>query len=164
MGIVVSDTSPIRALGHLHLLRVLGPLFGSVLVPPAVVRELSAPVVGVAPLDLAAFAFIRTQAPTDASIAKRVRQCSPPLDAGESEAIALALELKIGTVLIDEAAGRDAASRLGLIPVGVLGVLIRAKKRGLIPKVGPLLDQMVNELAFRVSAELRRTVLDLAGE
>jgi hypothetical protein len=44
------------------------------------------------------------------------------------------------TSLIDEAAGREMARRLGLLPIGVLGTLVRAKQRGPIGVVGPLSD------------------------
>jgi predicted nucleic acid-binding protein len=46
----------------------------------------------------------------------------------------LALELHASAVLIDEAAGREMASRLRFLPIGVLGTLVRAKQRGLRPK------------------------------
>jgi len=46
-------------------------------------------------------------------------------------------------VLIDEEAGRAAARRLGLLPLGVLGTLVRAKQRGLIDRVDPLVASLV---------------------
>jgi hypothetical protein len=86
------------------------------------------------------------------------------LDPGESEALALALELGISVILIDEAAGRVAAVRLGLSPVGVLGTLVRAKQRGLIDSVGPLIEQIQGEIGFFVSQALRAEILRRAGE
>jgi predicted nucleic acid-binding protein len=47
MPVVVSDTSPVRALAHLRLLNILPGLFGRVLIPPAVVTELASPPAGV---------------------------------------------------------------------------------------------------------------------
>jgi len=49
------------------------------------------------------------------------------LDAGESATIALALELGASRILLDETDGRTVAKALGLRPIGVLGVLLRAK-------------------------------------
>ena len=46
---------------------------------------------------------------------------------------------------------------------GTLGVLIDAKRLGIIPAVCPLLDQL-QSLGFRLAAHTRAAVLDLAGE
>ena len=86
------------------------------------------------------------------------------LDPGESEALALAVELGISVILIDEAADRAAAMRLGLLPVGVLGTLVRAKQRGLVDRVEPLIDRLEREIGFFVSQELRAEILRRAGE
>jgi predicted nucleic acid-binding protein len=62
--IVVSDTSPIRALAFLEHLEVLQRLFGTVVIPPAVVEELAHPArvaQGESPVDLSRFPFIETR-------------------------------------------------------------------------------------------------------
>lgn len=59
------------------------------------------------------------------------------LDAGEAEAIALALEHPGSAVLLVEQRGRAYAVTLGVPVVGTFGVLIRAKREGLIPAVHP---------------------------
>ncbi len=56
------------------------------------------------------------------------------------------------------------AKRLGLVPVGVLGLLVRGKQRGLVDLVEPLLDQLEDELGFFISESLCAEVLRLAGE
>jgi predicted nucleic acid-binding protein len=56
------------------------------------------------------------------------------------------------------------AKRLGLSPIGVLGLLVRAKQRGLVTLVQPLLDQLENDLGFFISRSLRSEILRLAGE
>jgi len=86
------------------------------------------------------------------------------LDPGESEALALALELETLAILSDEAAGRKMARRLGLFPIGVLGTLVKAKQRGLISVVGPLIDRLKSELGFFISKPLRDEILRNAGE
>ena len=86
------------------------------------------------------------------------------LDPGESEALVLALELGTMAILIDEAAGRAMAKRVGLLPIGVLGTLVRAKQRGLIDTVAPRIDRLQRELGFLISASLRAQILKSAGE
>jgi predicted nucleic acid-binding protein len=156
MTIVVSDTSPIRAPSHLGLLDVLPTLFGDVRVPPAVERELTA--VGVTLPGGPAF---RTVAPENLKLVARL---VTGLDPGESEAIALAVELDADLLLIDEAKGRAVARSLGLSSRGALGVLLSAKSAGLITSIHPLIARLTGELNFFLSARLIAEVLNLAGE
>ena len=159
--IVISDTSPIRALAGLGLLDLLPILFGTIYVPPAVVSELGRPPADktVVPPDLLPFAQIRPPANR-----RHVQALLNDLDAGESEAIALAVELKADRVLIDEALGRGIATREGLRPMGVLAILAEAKSRKLVREVKPLLDQLRGPLKFFISNSLYRQVLKDLGE
>lgn len=161
MVIVVSDTSPIRALAHLDLLDVLGRIFSAVLIPPAVEQELRHPPRQYAAVDLARYSFIHVQAPRDAFQVQQFRQT---LDPGESEALTLALEVQAQAILIDERAGRNRGAQLGLVVIGTLGILLRAKRKGIISQLAPLLDRLQTELGFFISAELRDDVLSRAGE
>jgi hypothetical protein len=161
LATVVSDTSPIRALAHLELLVVLEALFGQIVVPPAVDTELLHPPVGLPQVNVRKLSFVQIQTPRDID---RVQKLMATLDPGESQALALALEFEGLAILIDEAAGREMARRLGLLPIGVLGTLVRAKQRGLISSVGPLTDRLKSELGFFVSTPLRNEILRIAGE
>ena len=64
---------------------------------------------------------------------------------------------------MDDSEGRRVARELGLGVTGLLGLLIEAKARGLIPAIGRLLDQLVAE-GFWLSEVMRRIVLEAAGE
>lgn len=86
------------------------------------------------------------------------------LDLGEAETLVLSLELGAKLVLLDEKEGRHAALRLGLRPLGILGVLLQSKERGEIAAVLPLLEQLRLEAGFYLADDLYRRVLVLADE
>ena len=86
------------------------------------------------------------------------------VDAGEAEAIALAAELRADLLLLDERKGRAIAARLSIHVMGLLGVLVEAKHRGLIHAIKPIVDDLVRKAGFRVSQELYARVLQAAGE
>lgn len=160
--IVVSDTSPINnlaAISHLHLLH---QLYGTVLIPEAVYRELTDPnfpVAGAA--EVQTFEWIQTRAVSDRTF---VEALSSELDIGEAEAIALAVEIQADQVLMDERRGRLVASRLNLQYTGILGILVEAKSQGLIVEVMPLLDALINDAGFWIAEPLYNSVLQLVNE
>jgi uncharacterized protein len=162
VSVIVSETSSVRALAHLNLLHLLEELYGEVLVPPAVAHELEHPRPASAVLvRVADHLFFRLQAPADDA---RVAALRRALDAGESEAIALAEELKADLLLIDDRRGRAHASRLGFDTMGLVGVLPSAKQAGMISRLAPLIDRLRAELRFFISDVVRAEVLRRAGE
>ena len=102
MSVVVSDTSPLRALAHLGHVEWLVVLFKRVLLPPAVAFELRQPLRAYRPIEVSDWAFLEVLAPTNAA---RVTELRSSLDVGEAEAIALAEEFQADIVLIDEMRG-----------------------------------------------------------
>jgi uncharacterized protein len=141
--IIVSDTSPINnlvAINHLYLLR---QLYGTVIIPEAVYRELTNPNFPVAgATEVQTFDWVQTRTVSDRTL---VEALSNELDIREAEAIALAVEMQADQVLIDERRGRLVASRLNFRYTGILGILVEAKSKGLITEVKPLLDALINE-------------------
>ena len=86
------------------------------------------------------------------------------LDAGETEAIALAVQVKSDVLLIDEKKGRQAARHFGLVVAGVLGELIHAKNSGWIPTVREEIQSLRREARFFVDAGIEHFILSQVGE
>lgn len=93
-----------------------------------------------------------------------IEKLSEILDPGEAEAIALAKELKAELLLIDEKIGREFAVAEHIDCKGAVGILIDAKKKGLILSLKPLLDDLVTNLKFRLSERIYQLALKKAGE
>jgi uncharacterized protein len=115
--IIVSDSGPLAYLVSIGIADHLPDLYGDVFVPPAVVAELRHPKCPVSSWAL--------QLPNWAHVASpRSIAGESPLDLGEREAIALALELRAERLLIDEMQGRQAALAAGLKVAGTLAVIL----------------------------------------
>ena len=159
--IIVSDTSPLRALSHLGLITLLGELYKGGLIPPSVEMELRDSPAGLPEVRLESFDFIHVQAARNLHLVEHLRL---DLDAGEAEALALAVEVGVRVILIDEQDGRAEATRMGLRPIGVLGILVQAREDGLIGMIRPLIEELCREARFFVSRALLERVLRMAGE
>ena len=160
--IVVSDTSPINNLAAINQLDLLQQLYKTVLIPEAVYRELTDPSFPIAgATEVQTFDWIQTRGVNDRTI---VEALSNELDIGEAEAIALAVEIQADLVLIDERRGRLVAAKLNLQYTGILGILVEAKSQGLITKVKPLLDALLNQAGFWIAEPLYNSVLQLVNE
>lgn len=162
--IVVSDTSAITNLAAIGQLQLVSQLYNQVMIPEAVYRELAdinPPVPGT--LEVQNASWIEVRQVSNYEVVKRLRD-EVRLDPGESEAIALALELKADLLLIDERRGRAEADRLGVKITGLLGILVEAKHKKLIVAVKPLVDALITTSEFRVSSALYKQILDIAQE
>ena len=160
--IVISDTSPINNLAAIDQLYLLQQLYGTVFIPEAVYRELTEPSFPLAgSTEVQTFDWIETCAVINRTL---VDSLSDELDIGEAEAIALAVEMEAEQLLIDERRGRLVAARLNLRYTGILGILVEAKSQGLIDRVKPLLDALINQAGFWVAEPLYNSVLRLVDE
>lgn len=162
--IVISDTSIITNLAAIQHLQLLPQLYNQVIIPEAVYRELTdidPPVPG--SIEVQAATWIEIRQVVNRNTVERLQQ-QVRLDLGESEAIALALELSADLLLIDERRGRAEANRLGLRITGILGILLEAKHQNLILAVKPLMDALIATSAFRISSALYNQILDIVGE
>ena len=152
---LVADAS---ALSACNSLPVLDALFGTVLAPEAVYLEVAAkdkphaePLRNylqgkVRQVDMRHFVYLDAYA-----------------DAGETAAMLLYKELEADYLLIDDKRGRKVAALNQIKTVGSLGVLLQAKRAGLIASIAPLLAQLDASPVF-ISRNLVETVLELAGE
>lgn len=159
---IVSNTSPIINLACIDRLDVLPALFGEIAIPDAVFHEIA-----VAHPDAPGASDVRT-APwvRRRSVVNRplVDSLRLELDPGEAEAIACAVEANAQLLLIDERRGRLVALRLGLATTGLMGVLLLARKKGLIVSIRPLLDDLRRVAGFWIGDALYAQVLREAGE
>lgn len=153
MQLVVSDTSPLTALLQIGRADLLPALFDVVVVPTAVRQELMRK-----HPHLPSWLQTRAPAAIPASLA------SADLDAGEIEAIALALEIRADLLLIDEIDGRAAARAHGVKSAGLLGILLRAKEAGILPAVLPVVVLLRDGAGCWFSEDLIERVRLLAGE
>jgi predicted nucleic acid-binding protein len=76
----------------------------------------------------------------------------------------LAIALGADRVIMDENPGRKKAVSLGLNVIGVLGILLIAKRRGLISAIKPLMDDLISQAGFRINRALYLDVLQSAQE
>lgn len=85
------------------------------------------------------------------------------IDKGESSAIALALEIPGSTVILDDFNARKIAIKLGIQVTGTLGVIIRARQKGIISSIKPIIGKL-KQTNFRLSTDLESEALMMAGE
>lgn len=152
--LVIADTSCLIILQKLGLLGLLPRLYDTVTITSVVAEEF----VNLLP----EWIFVKE---VDAPLLTPLLPYK--LDSGEASALALALEYhRTGhvLVLIDDLKGRLAAEHLGIPIKGSLGVLLQAKREGLLPLVRPHLETMRRQTNFRISEALIQKALAEAGE
>ncbi len=160
--IVVSDASPIISLAAIGQLDLLRKLYGKVFIPPVVHNEIIGTEktrFGIPEIETADWLETREIVNQTMVISLQLE-----LDEGEAEAITLAIESKADLLLLDERKGRIIASRLGLRFIGLMGVLVEAKKKGFIPAVKPFLDDLIGKAGFWIRRELYNQILQSVEE
>ena len=160
----VSDTSPILGLSAIGLLELLKNQFETVFIPQAVLNELKVEsgFRGTSHVDQALNESLRKVC--EIQNKPLAQALSLELDKGESESIALAVDLGIQILVMDETMGRERARAMGLQTIGVLGVLLLAKKHKEIRSVCSAMELLRQEVGFFISEDLFEQVLQAAGE
>ena len=157
----IVNTSPLCYLHRAGILHVLPAILGRVIVPSQVVGELSA--------GRARGYDLPDPLVLPWTDVRPVTLLSPQLEpfgflgAGERAVLTLAMANPDLVAIIDELPGRRVAARFGVNVTGTLNVVLAAKRLGHVAAVRPILDRL-QELRFRVSADLRTHILTLAGE
>ncbi|HEX9962944.1 MAG TPA: DUF3368 domain-containing protein [Pyrinomonadaceae bacterium] len=160
--IIVSDTSPVSNLILIQRLYILQKIFFEIIVPPAVDAEILA--LKQFGKDLSEYenaAWINVAQPTNL---QKVQMLQTNLDAGEAQAIVLALETNCDLLLMDERIGTNIARQEGLQTIGLVGVLIKAKERGIIKEVREILKDLKQTSGFWLGDKLQNQILENLGE
>lgn len=164
MNQAVCNSSPIIALSSIKKLTLLTELFQHVYIPQAVHAE-------VLNTDNHAVGGTEVQAmlETDCFSIYKVKNVEAvhrlygKLHFGEIEVIMAAKELSISDVILDDLPARKLAETFLLQPIGTLGILLLAKKEGVITVLKPLLDELIDK-NFRVSRKLYEQILKFVDE
>jgi predicted nucleic acid-binding protein len=165
MGPIVSNTSPIINLAALHQLQLLQQLYGRIVIPTAVYHEIVVQGAGQpGAIEVQTEAWLEQRAVTNQILVTGLLTRNPLLNRAEAEAIALAVELNAGLLLIDEAQGRTTADTMGIPIRGLLGVLAEAKRQGLVPLVKPLMDDLIHQAGFFIAQALYEQIIHDVGE
>jgi predicted nucleic acid-binding protein len=152
--IVVSDTSPITTLLQIRRCDLLSRLFDRVLIPKAVETELRR-----FHDEIPGFIEVRAVRRT-AEVATMAQE----LHTGEAEAIVLAQESKADYLLVDEKRARVVAERRGLRVIGLLGVLLLARRSGFIDSLARAIEDIEANAGFYVDETIKDHILRAAGE
>lgn len=148
----IANASPLIAFERLQHLDLLAQLCSGVYIPPAVRRK----VFGARPVP----SWI-VECPLSQPLSRQI--LAARLGMGESEAIALALELTPEYVLLDDLAARRLAQAFDLNVLGTVGLLILARRRHWLPALRPALDALL-AVDFRISEPLYHFALAQVGE
>lgn len=157
LHVVAADTGPLNYLILIEQDGILPALFGTVLIPEAVRRELTQPG---APAPVRAW---MATPPAWLAIRPDMGSHTHTLDlqrfgAGERETILVALDLYADLVLMDDRAGVAAARGKGLTVVGTLGLIDRAARYGLLDVAAAV--ARLRTTNFRCRPEMLDDLLD----
>jgi hypothetical protein len=154
---IVSNASPLINLARIGKLDLLRELYGKLIIPEGVWHEIVVEGAGQPGADeVKGAVWIEKRGVKNKQLVQALLQ---ELDAGEAEAIALALEEGSDWILMDEHLGRETAHHFRLRCLGLVGVIIEAKHKGLISTIKPFLDDLRDLAGFRLKDSLYTRIL-----
>jgi len=156
---VISNTTPILSLLKIDKLEILKELYEQVIIPNAVYQEIE---------EGKHKEFYKDLKKIDWLIIKDIkdpnsRKYFVDLDDGEAEVLILAKELNADLVILDEILGRRYAKVLDYKLTGTLGVLLKAKEKGIIKSLKVLLTELTEKGTW-LNPKLIKEVLKIANE
>ena len=153
----VVDTSALQYLFRIGQLNILQTLFDEVLVADAVEQELNqGKSTGCAVPNITDYSWITIKKPASHSIPIELKS----LGDGECASILLARETSVDQIILDDLDARYTAETLELHVTGTIGILMRAKEQNVIPKIAPLLEQLI-DAGMWISSEIKQYALEL---
>lgn len=144
----VADSTCLIGLERAGWLHLLPALFEPLVIPPKVQEEFGAQ-----------HEWLKVHAPMNLAAVEAARKV---VDDGEAEAIVLAQEGG-WRLIIDDRKARAYARQQGVRVIGTLGVLLKAKRTGLISAIKPMIERL-QATGFRIAPALQNEALHLAGE
>lgn len=158
--LAISNTGPIIAFAKIKRIDLLTSLFSEIQITRAVAEELANTpqlLPGSEILKMPGFRIVDPAGPIDPLL-------EAALDLGEASVIHHGLKIRSADLLLDEKKARHLADSVyNLNVIGTGGLLLRAKKRGLIPHVKPLLNQ-IRANGYFLSDQLVTGIIRSAGE
>ena len=160
--LVISNSSPIMNLAIIGQLHLMQELFGKIVIPKEVWSELIIEGKGKpGSNEIEKVKWIKVEEVKNSNLVKTLTK---DLDVGESAAIALSIEKKADLLLLDETDARNLAEFYNLTKTGVIGILMKAKKRSLIKEIKPLLNKLKIHAHFWIKPDLYNAILSEMGE
>ena len=158
---VIVNSTPLSVLCNINKLDILKKLYGEIIIPDAVFKEVTEKADSACQILKSSLDWIHVKTITNESDKKMYKA---KLHAGEVEVMILAQEIEGTTlVIIDDNAAKKTAKYLGLTVTGTIGVLLKAKRSGIISEVYPLLEE-IKRNGFYIDNSLEMLILEQAGE
>jgi len=158
--IAVADSGPLIGLVRIGQIELLPHMFSKIIAPPEVWHEVTVKGQGLpGAYEISQIKWIKIQIPSS----QLVQPLNILVDEGEAQAIALAQTTPDCVILLDDARARKIATRLNIKQIGTIGLLLRAKRMGLVEKIKPHIDALI-ENGIYIRQQLIDAVLNDAGE
>lgn len=155
---VVVNTTPLIALAEIGELHLLKDLYGIIEIPNAVFKEIESE---------PAYTEVREATDwikvVDVDKPEQKKLLSSRLHTGEVEVILYAKDTNADLVILDDKLARKTAKYMDLTITGTLGVIVKAKEKGYVNAVKPIMDKLIRNGLY-ISPEIQKMVLIAAKE